>query len=219
MYLSLNQGVTTVREQYRADARSALRARTSDFLAQLGDESDSFECGPIDLKTTAELGLDYEAGSICARFYSRDAIPDEPALIGDLTHLLRLYFLLTDKAIRISHVEREDDEGPLGEEDLRLLRTHKRIERNQQLAKMAKTIHGYTCMVCNIDFGTVYGDIGKGYIEAHHLTPLGSLKGQKVTLDARKDFAVLCSNCHRMIHRSDLINDITTFKEKHYKRS
>ena len=45
-----------------------------------------------------------------------------------------------------------------------------------------------------------YGQIGVDFIEAHHLTPLSELSGDAVHLDPRRDFSVLCSNCHRMIH-------------------
>jgi 5-methylcytosine-specific restriction enzyme A len=46
-----------------------------------------------------------------------------------------------------------------------------------------------------------YGEIGAGYIEAHHLTPFSELKGRPTQLDPKTDFAVLCPNCHRMLHK------------------
>jgi 5-methylcytosine-specific restriction protein A len=57
------------------------------------------------------------------------------------------------------------------------------------------------CQVCDVDLGEVYGDIGAGYIEAHHLTPFASLDGRATELDPRDDFAVVCPNCHRMLHK------------------
>jgi 5-methylcytosine-specific restriction protein A len=60
-----------------------------------------------------------------------------------------------------------------------------------------------------------YGEVGKGFIEAHHLTPLYSLKGQKVTLDPRRDFSVLCSNCHRMIHRTEFVSKVAEFRAEY----
>ena len=48
----------------------------------------------------------------------------------------------------------------------------------------------------------MHAEFGKEYIEAHHLIPLSSLpEGQTVSMDPREDFAVLCSNCHRIVHR------------------
>lgn len=50
-----------------------------------------------------------------------------------------------------------------------------------------------------IDFGLTYGNWGKNYIEVHHVVPLGD--GQKRLTNPKTDLTVVCSNCHRMIHR------------------
>jgi len=79
---------------------------------------------------------------------------------------------------------------------------HYRIERNSQLAAAAKQAHGYTCKVCQFNYEKVYGDLGKNYIEAHHIKPLSELPAnQTIKLSPKDDFAVLCSNCHSMVHR------------------
>jgi len=79
-----------------------------------------------------------------------------------------------------------------------------RTERNPRASAEAKKVHGTVCQVCKFDFEKVYGQLGKGFIEAHHLKPLHHLEeGAAVVYDVRSDFAVLCSNCHRMIHRLD----------------
>jgi len=80
-------------------------------------------------------------------------------------------------------------------------RWHKRSERNPNLAKVAKAFHGTTCMVCGFNFEETYGEIGVGYIEAHHLTRFSELKGRPTQLDPKTDFAVLCPNCHRTLHK------------------
>ena len=50
-------------------------------------------------------------------------------------------------------------------------------------------------------------------IEAHHLKAIASLEeGVAVTYDVAADFAVLCANCHRMIHRSDDPSDLNKFR-------
>ena len=55
------------------------------------------------------------------------------------------------------------------------------------------------CEVCRFDFAIHYGDYGKGFIECHHTQPLETLpEGHQTHLD---DLALVCSNCHRMIHR------------------
>ncbi|MBD4677824.1 HNH endonuclease, partial [Xanthomonas citri pv. citri] len=42
------------------------------------------------------------------------------------------------------------------------------------------------------------GEHGAGYIEVHHRVPL-HVSGTVMT--SLEDLALLCSNCHRMIHR------------------
>jgi len=55
------------------------------------------------------------------------------------------------------------------------------------------------CEVCEFDFAHVYGELGKEYIEVHHVRPLHE-PGPANTRP--EDLALLCSNCHRMIHRA-----------------
>ncbi|MFJ6743783.1 HNH endonuclease [Streptomyces sp. NPDC091279] len=55
------------------------------------------------------------------------------------------------------------------------------------------------CEVCDFDFARVYGDLGEGYIEVHHITPLHTSGTRKTELG---DLVCVCANCHRMCHRS-----------------
>lgn len=116
----------------------------------------------------------------------------------------------------IGHSDEKDEPSDLLYEDATKFRLHKRIERNNKLVKEVKKIQGYVCKVCSINFENKYGAIGKDYIEAHHLRPISTLKGSKIALDPAKDFAVLCANCHRMIHLTACVNDIEKFKTNHY---
>lgn len=59
------------------------------------------------------------------------------------------------------------------------------------------------CEACAFDFYRQYGDLGESYIEVHHRTPL-HVSG--VTESALADLALLCSNCHRMVHRRGWIS-------------
>ena len=54
------------------------------------------------------------------------------------------------------------------------------------------------CKVCGFDFVKVYGQLGAGYIEVHHKKSVS--EGERIT-DLDNDLVMLCSNCHRMIHR------------------
>jgi 5-methylcytosine-specific restriction protein A len=94
-----------------------------------------------------------------------------------------------------------DEKGSKGGDEIRRYRFHRKIERNRSLAAQAKKLLGATCQVCKFDFGSVYGALGDGYIEAHHLTPLAELPADtRVQLNPGTDFAVLCANRHRMVH-------------------
>jgi 5-methylcytosine-specific restriction protein A len=55
------------------------------------------------------------------------------------------------------------------------------------------------CEVCDFCFATQYGERGVGFIECHHRQPLSSLSPGTTTKLA--DLALVCSNCHSMLHR------------------
>lgn len=95
-----------------------------------------------------------------------------------------------------------DDEEATREGRL-LLRRHLARERNPKLrlkkinAVLAE--HGcLACEVCEFDFERTYGERGSRYAEVHHLTPLHVTGPTSTRL---QDLAILCANCHRMIHR------------------
>ena len=73
-------------------------------------------------------------------------------------------------------------------------------ERDPRNRRDAKTIHGTVCQACGFDFEKTYGEIGKDYIEVHHIKPLSEGNGA-VKVNAATDLICICSNCHRMIHR------------------
>jgi 5-methylcytosine-specific restriction protein A len=86
-----------------------------------------------------------------------------------------------------------------------LTRKHLVRERNQKLVR--RKVEGamresgrLECEVCSFDFAAFYGDRGIGFIECHHTKPVSMLDGESRThID---DLAMVCSNCHRMIHRT-----------------
>lgn len=71
-------------------------------------------------------------------------------------------------------------------------------DRNRTLIQAKKMNSDYRCEACGFNFYEEYGDIGKHFIIAHHIVPI-STKGKptKTTLD---DIALLCANCHAMVH-------------------
>lgn len=90
----------------------------------------------------------------------------------------------------------------------------RRIERNKKLRNEAIKIHKVNCQVCGFNFEENYGEIGKDFIEVHHIVPLSKDYNPKMT-NPKTDLNVLCSNCHRMVHRKKNITlTIGELKEK-----
>ncbi|NOS74487.1 MAG: hypothetical protein HOP36_08110 [Methyloglobulus sp.] len=80
-------------------------------------------------------------------------------------------------------------------------RLHLARERNSELVRRAKeAAYSLRCMCCAFDFFEKYGELGKGYIEAHHTKPVSELHEDGETTKV-EDLALVCSNCHRMLHR------------------
>ena len=82
---------------------------------------------------------------------------------------------------------------------------HKSRERNTKLVKQVKAeaLEKYgnlECQCCGFDFLKTYGQLGSEFIEAHHTLPISELhvNGGNTKLE---DIALVCSNCHRMLHR------------------
>lgn len=84
-----------------------------------------------------------------------------------------------------------------------LTRTHRVRERSaklrrEKLALALKESGRLECEACGFDFAAVYGKRGEGFMECHHTIPVQDLKpGARTRLE---DLALLCANCHRMIH-------------------
>lgn len=94
-----------------------------------------------------------------------------------------------------------------GGKSLRFVNFH---ERNPKLRSRAIELQGTICKVCGFDFYKTYGPLGKLFIEVHHNKPVSTLK-EKTQIDPEVDMDVLCSNCHRMIHRKK--NNVLTVEQ------
>jgi 5-methylcytosine-specific restriction protein A len=87
-----------------------------------------------------------------------------------------------------------------------LTRKHLVRERSRKLVesklKQAMKKHGrLICEACDFDFVIHYGNRGIGFIECHHTKPVTTLtEGATTHID---DLALVCANCHRMIHRGE----------------
>ncbi|WP_083977601.1 HNH endonuclease [Kitasatospora azatica] len=100
-------------------------------------------------------------------------------------------------------VSEEDLEEFSAIEGRLLLRRHFARERNRTLRtkkidQVRRRQEALACESCGFDFEKQYGERGRGYIECHHVVPLHEAGEERVRLD---DLALICANCHRMIHR------------------
>lgn len=87
-------------------------------------------------------------------------------------------------------------------EGRRALKRHLAKERSLKLvAAFKNSLISNECWVCGFNFEKKYGLLGKGFIEAHHIKPISTLKEDELV--SSRDFAAVCSNCHRMIHREN----------------
>ena len=157
--------------------------------------------------------LNYRNGHVYHIEYEATNLPTEEKLIDDLHKMLDAYETLFFRGGRdsdnFSISEQKDEEITI--EETYKKKVHYLIERpNSSQIKKIKRKLGYMCQGCGFDFEKVYGELGKEYIEAHHLIPISELKKGESRKITEKDFSVLCANCHRMIHR---LNDSSNLVE------
>ncbi len=84
-------------------------------------------------------------------------------------------------------------------------------ERDRKAREACISHYGCKCAVCGFDFEKTYGDIGRDFIEVHHIVPIHE-RGGEYTVDPIKDLRPLCSNCHSMIHRRNPVYSIEELK-------
>ena len=207
VYLSLNQGTTIVRQEFGAGYVDELRRRAALMRGRLSEHRDRFSDAAIDLASDAYLPRGYEAGHALGQAYDTGSLPSDDELAADLAAIMSLYLLLRTRGGVLPLEDVEDEAAGEHAETVierRRYRLHRSVERDSSAGRKAKKVHGYICQGCGFDFEMVYGSTGRGYIEAHHLTPLAELpEDTPVALNPREDFAVLCANCHRMMHRKN----------------
>jgi len=98
-----------------------------------------------------------------------------------------------------------------------LFRQHLMRERSAALVARKKSealrVQGeLRCEVCGFDFVEQYGGPEGPFIECHHRWPLSRLRpGQRTTM---LDLALVCANCHRMLHRLSDPSDVPALRRR-----
>lgn len=97
-----------------------------------------------------------------------------------------------------------------------IYKLHKYRERDSKITQQKKRVQlkkngQLKCEVCDFDFYLAYGELGFGFIECHHLIPLSEVASiAETTID---NLALVCANCHRMLHRKIDTLTITELKK------
>jgi 5-methylcytosine-specific restriction protein A len=126
-----------------------------------------------------------------------------PDQMTEVAHLIRQGITTGELQVLTQTDDEELDEDFSAPEGRLLLRRHRARERNRGLRKkkiesVLRKGGSLACEACGFDFEEVYGDRGAGYVECHHVVPLHEAGEGRTKLS---DLALICANCHRMIHR------------------
>jgi 5-methylcytosine-specific restriction protein A len=117
-------------------------------------------------------------------------VPPRPAL------------LLTDEEYAV----REQDAG---------FQQHRAWEQNPVLTSkrhaQAAILGTIRCEACGFRFEQLYGDAGAGYIEYHYKTPF--LEIDLAHEPQAHELALVCSNCHSMLHRMHAVLTVTELRQ------
>lgn len=124
---------------------------------------------------------------------------------------------LTEEPKRIPATDMQLDFDEEFQEGAILTRLHKRRERDPKASAKKKAAvlqqkGKLQCEACGFDFAVTYGKLGIGFAECHHRLPLSSLGSRTGT--RLKDLAIVCANCHRMIHKTRPLMSVEEFKLK-----
>jgi predicted HNH restriction endonuclease len=134
--------------------------------------------------------------------------PDRGTLLEEVVNDQKYYEdAVSEPAVKVAtkiednNISPEEEDFPEGKV---LYRLHRTRERNRELVKKAKDKRKkeagvLKCDVCQFNFFEKYADIGADYIECHHTKPVSELEDSDKT--QLKDIALVCANCHRMLHR------------------
>jgi 5-methylcytosine-specific restriction protein A len=231
VYLSLNQGMTDIEKELGTKGAAQELLRRAEFIRdRVSLYKKFFKYEPIDLAInlagSTSRPMLYEKGHAFGKEYDLTKNLNENELVDDLNNMLDLYSTLIfrgglDGDLLDEYVSDKNDEEDNKNESLtetRRIGLHRLSERSSTNSRKVKKKLGYTCQVCDFNFKNIYGDISlnkkkEEFIEAHHKIPIHTLPENETLEFKIEDFAVLCSNCHRMAHKRKEPYTIEELKE------
>lgn len=189
------------------------------------DASDSLDTIKVGIQID-EVRLDEEAGFIPRNVFVENSRLAESLIIcspqGTIFRLapdeVREAFALWNSPLDLA-----SGTLPSALEGAQRLRKHYSRERSRSLIKRKKEQFASEhegqvfCEVCRFDFSQFYpSKLGYGFIEVHHLAPLFiDDQPRRTTLH---DLLLLCSNCHRMVHRSKDVDENLQVLRDHFRQ-
>lgn len=202
VYLALGFGVSRPIER---DSREVAFEKIAAQIAEIrtSHQLQGFNADNLLELSQRGLGVDYARATALYKEYSCESLPSEEELRADLKTLVDFYQSYTVESSVLTFGTDFSSVKEV-EEGKRVLRQHYVRERNPKIVaeakKKAMVKKGeLRCEVCGFSFKEKYGERGASYIEGHHHTKSVSqmAAGDKTRVE---DIALLCSNCHRMIH-------------------
>ncbi|MDA8669195.1 DUF3578 domain-containing protein [Alphaproteobacteria bacterium] len=216
LILHIGQGYDEIKDEYGSDWKLIRDIRANLIKDRLSSEISGQMQNPSLLKNFRIKKRDH-AGSFFGKVYSTRNLPINHVLISDLFEMLNLYeHLIFLGGIGDTKVKLNSDKEISGKEEKKL-RSHIRMEyefvqRNKKIIDKIKSNSDLNCEACEFNFNKIYKN-KPNYIEAHHIMPVSKMKLGEVKKITKKDIALLCSNCHRMIHKFGC-PDISEFKKR-----
>ena len=196
-----------IQPEATAELSNLLSQRASVLSIVGGDESFRNEAS-VNMKLMNFLAIDPEyAGKGLGHRGRRDKeiwdeFADDRRGLQAAANAIRRSIELSRRQDLLDEVDGDDEEFSEGRVARRL---HTSRERSQTAARKKKRLAlkrlgRLSCEVCEFDFRQAYGNLGDGFIECHHLIPVSEWpdKGKRTKLS---ELALVCPNCHRMLHR------------------
>jgi 5-methylcytosine-specific restriction protein A len=228
---ALGQGEMNVRLSYPGNVDHILKTRAIYLNKKLPEHNKFFK--DISLAVLEKGNLIRERWvKSCAfgKIYKTKNLPSEQELRDDFVQMIDLY----RKAIERGGVSEGLNNQYTLDQEQEFIGYEKKIIRHINLEnqiiqtdlkfiKKLKKDKNYTCEACGFRYDKIYINYSekKDYIEAHHIEPKFKVKS-KVDLDKKlqrsaDDFAMLCANCHRMIHRMMKLDKDRTISLEEFK--
>lgn len=223
VYLSLNQGYVQYEKRYGVRfGREKLVQTATGFRLALRSSLSDFTISSINLNARNNLGIGYEKGHICGKYYPVDNIPEDVELIDDLRNLIGVYREL--KGVVGSSVFNEIDlissndesfqeetdevvpivisEGPLPRPAPVQVGGRTQYKRNPQRAKLALQNADYKCELNQEHMTFTRRTTLRQFMETHHFVPMEFQSDIEVDLDVPENIVSLCPTCHKLLHLS-----------------